>query len=133
LHKIGWRDSKILISISVREPGKIGQTAWQNQLDVTKIGSATVRVNGALIHDKEQKSLIRKLYHGRQGQVQGRVRDGGIRGLHGNRFGGAVNQFGLHELGDVEGDGELMPIKNVFHFISDATAEISWSVCTWQV
>ncbi len=27
---------------------KISQRAWQNRLDVTKIGSATVRVNGAL-------------------------------------------------------------------------------------
>ncbi len=40
LHKIGQRDSKIPIS-------KIGQTAWQNRSDVTKIGSATVRVNEA--------------------------------------------------------------------------------------
>jgi hypothetical protein len=47
LHKIGQRDRKIPISKSVGEPGKIGQTAWQNQSDVTKIGSATVRVNGA--------------------------------------------------------------------------------------
>jgi hypothetical protein len=48
LHKIGQRDRKILFSKLVGEPGKIGQTAWQNQLDVTKIRSATVRVNGAL-------------------------------------------------------------------------------------
>ncbi len=48
LHKIGRRDRKIPISKLVREPGKIRQTAWQNQLDVTKIGSATVRVNEAL-------------------------------------------------------------------------------------
>ena len=41
LHKIGRRDRKISI-------GKIGRTAWQNQLDMTKIGSATVRVNGGL-------------------------------------------------------------------------------------
>ena len=39
LHKIGRRDRKISI-------GKIGQTAWQNRSDMTKIGSATVRVNG---------------------------------------------------------------------------------------
>ncbi len=48
LHKIGRRERKIPISKSVGEPCKIGQTAWQNWSDVTKIGSATVRVNGAL-------------------------------------------------------------------------------------
>ncbi len=48
-HKNGTRDRKIPISKLVGEPGKIGRTAWQNQLDVTKIGSATVRVNGALL------------------------------------------------------------------------------------
>ncbi len=42
LHKIGRRDRKISI-------GKIGQTAWQNRSDMTKIGSATVRVNGGLV------------------------------------------------------------------------------------
>ena len=41
LHKIGRRDRKISI-------GKIGRTAWQNRSDMTKIGSATVRVNGGL-------------------------------------------------------------------------------------
>jgi hypothetical protein len=46
LHKIRQRDRKILISKSVREPGKIGQTPWQNWSDMTKIGSATVNVNG---------------------------------------------------------------------------------------
>jgi hypothetical protein len=45
LHKIRWRDRKIPISKLVREPGKIAQTAWQNQSDVTKIGSTTVCVN----------------------------------------------------------------------------------------
>jgi hypothetical protein len=48
LHKIGRRDRKIPISISAGEPGKIGQTAWQNWLDETKIRSATVGVNGGL-------------------------------------------------------------------------------------
>ncbi len=48
LHKIGRRDRKIPISKSVGETGKIGQTVWQNWLDMTKIGSATVYVNGAL-------------------------------------------------------------------------------------
>ncbi len=48
LHKIGRRDRKIPISKLVREPGKIGQTASQNQCDVTKIGSATVHLNRAL-------------------------------------------------------------------------------------
>jgi hypothetical protein len=38
LNKIGWRDRKIPISKLVGEPGKIRQTAWQNQSDVTKIG-----------------------------------------------------------------------------------------------
>jgi hypothetical protein len=33
----------------VGEPGKIGQTAWQNQLDMAKNGSATVCVNRALL------------------------------------------------------------------------------------
>ncbi len=46
LHKIGWRDRKTPISKLVGEPGRFGQTTWQNQLDLTKIGSATVRVNG---------------------------------------------------------------------------------------
>ncbi len=46
LHKIGWRDRKIPISKSVREPGKIAWTAWQNWSDMTKIGSTTVCVNG---------------------------------------------------------------------------------------
>ena len=46
LHKIGWRDRKIPISKLVGEPGKIGHTAWQNWSDMTKIGSATVCVNG---------------------------------------------------------------------------------------
>jgi hypothetical protein len=36
---------KFLSQKSVGEPGKIGWTAWQNWSDVTKIGSATVRVN----------------------------------------------------------------------------------------
>jgi hypothetical protein len=45
LHKIGQRDRIIAISKSVGEPGKIGQTAWQNWSDVTKIGSATFCVN----------------------------------------------------------------------------------------
>ncbi len=40
LNKIRQRDRKIPIS-------KIGWTAWQNRLDVTKIGSATVCVNEA--------------------------------------------------------------------------------------
>ncbi len=39
---------KIPISKSVREPGKIGQTAWQNWLGTTKIRNTTVHVNGAL-------------------------------------------------------------------------------------
>jgi hypothetical protein len=47
LHKIGRRDRKIHISKLVGEPGKIGQTARQNWSDMTKIGSATVHVNGA--------------------------------------------------------------------------------------
>jgi hypothetical protein len=47
LHEIGQRDRKISISKSVGEPGKIGQTAWQNQWHMTKIGCATVLVNGA--------------------------------------------------------------------------------------
>jgi hypothetical protein len=53
LHKIRWRDRKIPISKLVREPGKIGQTAWQNWSDVTKIGSATVCVNGGLVTDEK--------------------------------------------------------------------------------
>jgi len=48
LHKIRQGDRKIPISKLVGEPGKIGQTSWQNQSDVTKFRSATVRVNGAL-------------------------------------------------------------------------------------
>jgi len=48
LLKIGQRDRKIPISKLGGEPGKIGQTAWQNRSDVTKIRSATVGVNGAL-------------------------------------------------------------------------------------
>ncbi len=48
LHKIGQRDWKISVSKLVREPGKIGRTAWQNWSDMTKIGSTTVHVNGAL-------------------------------------------------------------------------------------
>jgi hypothetical protein len=48
MHKIGRRYRKIPISKSVGEPGKIRQTLWQNQPNVTKIGIATVRVNGAL-------------------------------------------------------------------------------------
>ncbi len=48
LHKIGQRERKIPISKSVGEPGKIGQTAWQNWSDMPKIRSTTVRVNGAL-------------------------------------------------------------------------------------
>jgi hypothetical protein len=42
LHKIRQRDRKIPIS-------KIGRAAWQNQSDVPKIGSATDRVNEALV------------------------------------------------------------------------------------
>jgi hypothetical protein len=45
LHKIRRKDRKIPISKLVRKTGKIGQTAWQNRLDVTKIGSVTVPVN----------------------------------------------------------------------------------------
>ncbi len=45
LHKIGRRYRKIPISKLVREPGKIGQSAWQNQSDMTKIRSATVRMD----------------------------------------------------------------------------------------
>ncbi len=48
LHKNGQRDRKILISKLVREPDKIRWTAWQNQSDVTKIGSTTVHVNRGL-------------------------------------------------------------------------------------
>jgi hypothetical protein len=47
LHKIEWRDRKIPISKLVGEPSKIGCTACQNLSDMTKIGSATVHVNGA--------------------------------------------------------------------------------------
>ncbi len=53
LHKIRQRDRKIPISKSVGEPGKIGWTTWQNWLDVTKIGSTTVRVNRALVTKKK--------------------------------------------------------------------------------
>ncbi len=45
LHKIRWIDRKIPITKLDGEPGKIGRTAWQNQLDVTKIGSTTVCVS----------------------------------------------------------------------------------------
>jgi hypothetical protein len=48
LYKLRQRERKIPISKLVGELGKIGQTAWQNQLDVTKIGSATVRANEGL-------------------------------------------------------------------------------------
>ncbi len=47
LHKIRRRGRKIPISKLVREPGKIGQTAWQIWSDMTKIGSTNVHVNGA--------------------------------------------------------------------------------------
>ncbi len=48
LHKIRWRDRKIPISKLVKEHVKISWTAWQNQLDMTKIESTTVHVSGAL-------------------------------------------------------------------------------------
>ncbi len=51
LHKIGWRDRNISIS-------KIGRTAWQNQLDVTKIGSATVHVNKVLLSREHIHNIL---------------------------------------------------------------------------
>ncbi len=50
LHKIRRRDRKIPISKLVGEPGKIGQAAWQNRSDLTKIGSTAVRVNGVRLN-----------------------------------------------------------------------------------
>jgi hypothetical protein len=61
LHKIGRRDRKIHISKLVREPGKIGQTAWQNQSDMTKIISATDCVNGAYEISTPESILLRHL------------------------------------------------------------------------
>jgi hypothetical protein len=52
---------KIPVSKLVGEPCKIEQTAWQNQSHVTKIGSATVRVNGALNIKKLIKRKCLKL------------------------------------------------------------------------
>jgi hypothetical protein len=66
LHKIRQRDRKIHISKLVGEPGKIGQTAWQNQSDVTKIGSTTVRVNeglGITIQHRESKHAPPREHH----------------------------------------------------------------------
>jgi hypothetical protein len=63
LHKIGGRDRKIPILKLVEEPGKIGQTAWQNRSDVTKIGSTTVRVNeglGITIQYRERANMHRQ-------------------------------------------------------------------------
>ncbi len=60
-HKNRQRDRKITISKLVREPGKIGRTAWQNQSDMTKIRSATDCVNGAYEMWTPESILLRHL------------------------------------------------------------------------